>query len=413
MSSTTGHPNWRLRVLSGVGVLLLIAVGALVGKHAVFADGMRKTAYVSTDAADEVVLTWSGDPRTTETIQWRTAVASKEDSVRYRRAEEQQWQEQKAITTTVEDAHLENDKVCAHHTAEITGLEPGTAYVYEVGNGTKWASKGGFSTAPAQGTKLSFIYMGDVQVGYEDWGKRVRTALEHHPEIAFCTLAGDLENRGSNRNEWDAFFHGAEGAFNHVPFMPVLGNHDNADGGLLYRAFFELPKNGPKDVAPELAYAFEYANALFVVLNSNDEPEKQTAWLDEQLSRSKADWKFVSFHHPVYSPKANRDNSELRTEWSPLFDKYHVDMVLTGHDHSYMRTFPTRNGTKVANPADGTTYVVSFSGSKMYDQQPDEHSAVAFEKIPTYQIIDINGKQLTYRAYDARETVVDELVITK
>ncbi|MCX5757691.1 MAG: fibronectin type III domain-containing protein, partial [Candidatus Hydrogenedentes bacterium] len=110
-------------------------------------------------------LTWSGDPRTTQAIQWRTSVGSKANCVRYHRATEQKWQEVKADTTKIEDAHLENDKVCEHHTAQLEGLDPGTNYVYEAGHGSKWTSETQFSTAPATGSKFTFIYMGDAQVG--------------------------------------------------------------------------------------------------------------------------------------------------------------------------------------------------------------------------------------------------------
>ncbi|MCX5757690.1 MAG: metallophosphoesterase [Candidatus Hydrogenedentes bacterium] len=255
--------------------------------------------------------------------------------------------------------------------------------------------------------------MGDAQVGFEKWGDLLHLAVERHPDAAFCTLAGDLSNRGCDRNDWDAFLHGAEGVFNHVPFVPALGNHDNCDEGAMYRALFDLPKNGPSGVVPELAYAFEYENALFLVLNSNWRPSTQTAWIERQLSQSKASWKFAIFHHPPYSPKANRDNPEIRDEWCPVFDKYHVDMVLTGHDHSYMRTYPFKKGVRTETAADGTVYVVSVSGTKFYEQQPGKGSAVAFAKVPTYQVIDIDAKRLTYRAYDPNEKAMDELVIEK
>ncbi len=390
-----------------------VLAGVVIGRYVVFAKEMHKTAYAATRDADQIVLTWSDDPRTTQAVQWRTSTGGdgNVDCIRYRRAGEAKWQVVKAVTTRIEDAYLENDKACAHHTARLDGLDPGTNYVYEVGNGTKWMSESHFSTAPGTGTKFSFIYMGDVQVGYEEWGTLLDAAFERHPDTAFFTVAGDLENHGCDRNEWDAFLHAGAGIFNHVAFVPVLGNHDKCNQGAMYRALFELPKNGPSSVAPELAYAFEYENALFVILNSEVRPSTQTAWLEKQLSQSKATWRFAVFHHPIYSPKADRDNAKLRKTWAPVFDKYHVDMVLTGHDHSYMRTYPLKDGKRTDKAGDGTVYVTSVSGTKYYDQQPGEQSAVAFANVSTYQVIDIDGNRLTYRAYDLQEKVMDELVI--
>lgn len=399
--------------LAAIVVLILAAGGAVVGGHVVFADNARKTPFVSSSEPDQIVLTWTGDPRTSQAIQWRTAVGSKADVVRFRRAADKKWQEAKGDSAKIEDEHLSNDKVCEHHTAQLSGLEPGADYVYEIGHGSKWTPETHFSTAPATGTKFNFIYMGDSQVNYEQWGTLLNAAFERHPNTAFLTIAGDLENNGSSRNEWDGFFHAGANTFNHVNLVPVLGNHDNRDKGAMYRAEFELPKNGPSDVAPELAYSFEYENALFVAMDSNEEPATQTAWLEKQLSETKATWRFVTFHHPIYSPRPGRDNKEIREAWCPVFDKYHVDMVLNGHDHSYMRMYPLKGGKRVDKPSDGTVYVTSVSCSKHYEQQAAEDAAVAFANVSTYQLIEIDGNHLTYRAYDANEKVMDELVIDK
>ncbi len=88
----------------------------------------------------------------------------------------------------------------------------------------------------------------------------------------------------------------------------------------------------------------------------------QAEWLDAVLTASHASWKFVMFHHPVYASHISRDNPNLRREWVPIFDKHHVDLVLQGHDHAYLRTYPMRGHQPQATARDGTIYVVSVVG---------------------------------------------------
>ena len=94
----------------------------------------------------------------------------------------------------------------------------------------------------------------------------------------------------------------------------------------------------------------------------------QTAWLEGLLKDNPNKWTVVTFHHPVYSTTGTRNNPNVRGQWGPLFEKYGVDLVLQGHDHSYGRgnVATARKSSTVHN---GTVYVVSVSGGKMYDAQ--------------------------------------------
>ncbi|MFO1496902.1 MAG: metallophosphoesterase [Verrucomicrobiota bacterium] len=242
----------------------------------------------------------------------------------------------------------------------------------------------------------------------------LQQALQARPDAAFYIIAGDLVNRGRERDEWDSLFHYGSPVFSRRPLVPAVGNHD-AQGGRpgLYLDQLELPKNGPLLFDQERVFALEYSNALFLVLDSNLRPHRQTAWLESQLGRSKALWKFVIYHHPAYSSARARDNADLREAWAPIFDRYHVDMALQGHDHAYLRTYPMRGQHRVESPAGGTTYVVAVSGTKMYLQDPRDYAAVALTNVATYQVLDLAGRRLTYRAFDAAGRTRDELVIDK
>lgn len=213
-------------------------------------------------------------------------------------------------------------------------------------------------------------------------------------------------------------FHASAGVLDQRPVVPTIGNHEYSrdKDPRLYRQMFTLPLNGPDTVPAEHAYSFEYSNALFVVLNSNQPAEAQRPWLEKQLAETSATWKFAVYHHPFYSSAANRDNDDIRDEWGDLFDRYHLDIALQGHDHAYLRTYPIKDEEIVPSPAEGTIYAVSVSGTKFYEQAQSEYTAVGFTDTQTYQLIQIETEpvdKLTYRAYDTEGKVRDEVVITK
>lgn len=414
--------------LMWLGVLAaVIALAILAGpqffeitRQAFAATAARATAYPSSPQPDQVCLTWSGNPQTTQTIQWRTSPNVKKGTVQFREknAPENEYTEAAAAMSEIRDPGTANDPVNHRFSAVLEGLKPGTAYAYRVGNKKNRSEWFEFTTAPQTAASFSFVYLGDPQVGLDQWGRLLHSACERHPKAAFYVVAGDNVNRGNNREEWDTFFHAASGVFDRRPYVPALGNHDcpRGDGPRLYLDLLALPENGSANIGPERSYRFDYGNALFVVLDSNSSVEAQSPWLEEQLKSSKAVWKFAVFHHPAYSSAPRRDNADVREKWGSLFDQYHVDMALQGHDHGYLRTKPMRAGKEAPSPAEGTVYVVSVSGTKYYELLDHEYAAKSYPRLSTYQVIGIETGQenkLTYRAYDLEGNVRDEMTIVK
>src|SRR5690606_7540105 len=140
--------------------------------------------------------------------------------------------------------------------------------------------------------------------------------------------------------------------------------------------------------------------------------EEQTEWLEEQLLSSKADWKFAVFHFPPYN--SIEFYQDIIDEWGPLFDRYHVDMVISGHFHYYLRTKPLRAGEIAASPAEGTIYLMSVGTTgKNKEMKPADYAQVQFGADHLYQHIEINGKRLRYMSYDRTGSLVDSLTIVK
>ncbi len=398
---------------------LFLAHG-LVSDLAYAESEIRSTAHPSSVQPDQVCLTWSGDPTTTQTIQWRTSPKVKKGRIQYREksAPSNTYTEKDAVRTEIEDPGTANDPINHRFTAVLDGLKPNTTYSYRAGAKKGWSDWTEFSTAPQTTAPFSFVYMGDPQVGLDAWGRLLHAACARNPQAAFYAVAGDNVNRGNNREEWDNLFHAATGVFDRRPYVPALGNHDcaKAAGPRTYLKLLTLPENGPKEIGLERSYCFNYGNALFLVLDSNSSIEKQRPWMEEQLKSTKAVWKFAIYHHPAYSSAPKRDNADVREHWGSLFDQYHVDMALQGHDHGYLRTKPMRGGKEVPSAAEGTVYVVSVSGTKYYDVGQFDYATKTLDHLSTYQIIDIQTSpenKLTYRAYDIDGTVRDEFTIVK
>jgi hypothetical protein len=381
----------------------------------------RSTPFPSSPKPDQVVLTWSEDPRRSQTIQWRTSLAAATGLVEFREKDAPAGQVTTvtATTRTMEFPDILNDRVNHRHTAVLRGLKPATTYVYRAGDGSpdNWSDYAEFTTAPDGGTTFSFIYMGDAQNGLDKWGDLIQAAHQRCPQARFYVMAGDLVNRGAERDDWDAFFHYSAGVYSSRPIVPALGNHEYHRTAFfsepLYLDMFALPEDGP---LPERCYSLEYGNALFVIMDSNKPKDTaQIEWLDKQLGASKATWKFVVYHHPAFSSRETRDNPEIREKWGAVMDKHQVDIALQGHDHAYLRTWPMKAGKRAPEGEHGTIYLVSVSGTKYYTQGEYDYTQVGFTNTSTYQLLDISiaDDTLQYRAYDLEGKVRDEFTLRK
>ena len=384
----------------------------------------RKTSYPSGPDPDQIVLTWANDPKTSQTIQWRTDKTVNKSQLQWiKKNDFNQFNPGTpkiidAVTNEMLNTNYVNDPKIHRHTVNLTGLEPNTTYLYSVGldSANSWSELSEFKTAPNKTEPFSFVYMGDAQNGLDRWRSMITGAFRKRPNAAFYIMAGDLVDRGNEIDDWDHMLHNARDIYDRRPLIPAIGNHEVQGGHpTTYLKLFDLPKNGPEKIEPERCYTFKYSNAEFFILDTTLAPKLQTKWLEKALSASTATWKFAVYHHPAYSSEPARDNKKVRNLWTPIFDKYHLDMALQGHDHAYLRTYPMNKQKRVATAKEGTYYVVSVSGTKFYEQDPRDYTEVGFTNTPTFQILDIliDGNKLIYKAYDAEDKIRDEIVIEK
>jgi 3',5'-cyclic AMP phosphodiesterase CpdA len=173
----------------------------------------------------------------------------------------------------------------------------------------------------------------------------------------------------------------------------ILGNHDELEGA----GDAQLEALG----VPGRWYAVERGEMLGIALDSTDptNPE-QLAWLEETLASSDATWKLVGIHHPPYSSGYHGSNEDIRDAFAPLFERYGVQVVFSGHEHDYQRT----------DPINGVVYVVSGAASRTRRTGVEDFTAVAWS---THHFVDLNifEDRLLLRAVDQDGEQFDEVVI--
>lgn len=410
--------RWARLPWAAIPAALIVAWGSLevLQEHPVLVDPPRLTEFPATSQPDKITLSISEDPSTSISIQWRTSVDQNSGQVRFRPQGGEEWTVVPARTTAITDPLLLNDPTVHRHTARLEALEPGARYDYQVGHEATRSVVNSFSTAPTRNSAFQFIYMGDPQNGLKSWGELLRTSSYRHPDAAFYAIAGDLVDGGDFRDEWDLFFAQSSGVFDHKPIAPAIGNHENSamTGPWMYLQLFDLPTNGPEALSPERAYFFDIGAARFLVLDSEAPMNAQKEWLEETLADNDRPWTIAMYHRPAYSSRPDRDNPKIRRHWTPLFDEFGVDLVLQGHDHAYMRTWPMREDAPIGDDSEGgTIYVVAVSGTKYYEQEESPLAAQAFTNVSTYQVIDVTPSELAFKAYTLDGSTVDEFRIRR
>jgi len=345
---------------------------------------------------------------------------------------------------TVEDVVCEEWEGNWMHKLVVTGLKAGFPYSFRVGDGTNWSDWGTFVTDNGD-DKVSFINIADVQAGdYEGFMKGADTlagAFRTLPGADFVSNCGDFTNDSTNE-EWDAYDK-AFGAMNsHYTLVPVSGNHDGLGVEYWFNNMFALDTTESVQVKDGVNYSFDYGNAHFAVLNTNDLLSvslAQLKWLRNDMNSTDKDWKIVFFHKSPYSLGKDAkwpDALYLQESLVRTLDDCNVDFAFSGHDHQYIRTKPIA-GNKLNE--DGTTYVLSgTAGGKRYEIRPFleghflkedfvdkiviQREGVGFESEDyiggCFETVEINGDTLSLKTYivadaDGKITQVDEYVVTK
>lgn len=415
-------------------------------------DAIELRAYEPTEVPDRVTLTICGDPSTQMAVNWRTCSTNAAYStnilagtavteITLASGSPELEDDTNIVRTIVSGTELETDDYTSwHHAAVFEGLQPGTKYVYRVGNDilngsgeaeTMWSEWNHFTTA-ASGTSstvtpFSFVYFGDAQNGVKShWSRVIREAYSDLPDAEFFLHAGDLINTADNDQEWGEWFYAGGWINAMVPQVATPGNHEY-DGGAVtahWRPHFTFPENGPTNSSlnvAETVYYFDYQGTRFISLDSEimssdsatNAALAQAAWLTGVLEDNPNKWTIVYHHRPVWPAGEGRSQHPfLETYFKPIYETYGVDLVLQGHDHTYARGDNLGTGLSYYQSDNGPVYVVSVAGEKMYESDA-AWADVSGQDTQLYQLIEMSDDMISYGAYSADGEPYDAFRITK
>lgn len=277
----------------------------------------------------------------------------------------------------------------------VTGLVPASRYRYRVLLDDQ-AWEGEFATAPPNGKDVPFTFtvLGDTRYGLEPHRRLVERMVHEAP--AFVLGTGDMVDDGSRQDQWQQFFDTEAPLLRNHVYYPAVGNHDRQGRGRTtdsYRQFFSLPENGGDT---ERYYAFTYGSARVLVLDSNIYSfalTDQTAWIERELIAARQDpgvrHIFVVMHHPPFSISLHGGQKDLRERWAPLFEKFAVSAVFSGHDHVYTRA--EHNGVRY--------FVSGGGGAPLYPKRPkpsaiDAAAVQKFERVYHYLRVAVTGRRI-------------------
>ena len=417
-----------------------------------------------TPGADETQLNFAWYSHTAETPSVRIATKQNMDGA-------------KEFAGTQTDAVTIDGVKYFSNKAIVKDLKENTKYYYQVFQNGKWQDAESYTTKSFN--SFSFLYVGDPQIGASkkqtsteqekmvsagnevsssaadnlaarndgyNWNNILNDAIKDHGDVSFIVSAGDQVNAGKNEREYAAYL-GAD-ALASLPVATTIGNHDSVSNQYTLHfnnpnAFSDTDANyiqGKTEAGTD--YYYRYGNTLFMVLDTNNyNCATHENVMKKAISENKdAKWRIVVFHQDIYGSGYDHSDSDgmvLRTQLTPLMDKYDVDVVLQGHDHTYSRTYQLQGDGKshtaygkdvdmkatdyitqnncyqivddtasgeVVNPK-GTVYLEanSATGSKFYNliaTQQDYISERSQTWTPSYSVVSVTDDKFTVTTYD-------------
>jgi len=385
---------------------------------------------------ERIILNLTPNPACEIAVTWRTNLWSEKPRVELMKATagssgsgdtdiNKVYKNVQFFPAVTEKVKIKEDIYVFSHSLVLKNLDPETLYQYRVGNGKTWSEWEHFRTASLEEKPFKFIYLGDPQNDIKSYCSRAfRSAYSAAPDSKFILVTGDLVSRPWEDFSWGDLFYAAGWVTKRVPFVMVTGNHGyyhearsaDVDGYLhwLWRPHFTQPQNGPVGMG-ETAFYFVYQGVKFIVLNGNEKLAEQVKWLEELLKNNNSRWTILAIHQPVYSTGKDRDNPELRGMLLPVIDKYDVDLVLQGHDHTYGRTYKLKNGKIVCDNEKGTVFVVSVSGPKFYpiNEKHKKLMAKLGTDLQLYQVISVEKNSIIYESWTVTGEIFDSFQLTK
>lgn len=264
------------------------------------------------------------------------------------------------------DSSLTDGEAYSYNHVTVTGLQPNTTYYYTVEKSGTETEVQTYTTGDFESAQI--LYVGDPQIGASKgqpqngeelvadsgaantaarndgfaWDRTLDIAVEQNPGLDFVISAGDQVNKTGQAKEEEYAGYLAPDALASLPVATTIGNHDSLNPDYMYH-FYNPNQTGYGETEAGGDYYYSYGSGLFIVLNTNNYnvAEHEQAIREAVASDPDATFRIVTIHQDIYGSGLDHSDTDgmiLRTQLTPIFDEYDIDVVLQGHDHTYSRT---------------------------------------------------------------------------
>ena len=269
-------------------------------------------------------------------------------------------------TSAAVDSSLTDGEAYSYNHVTVTGLQPNTTYYYTVEKSGTETEVQTYTTGDFASAQI--LYVGDPQIGASKgqpqngaelvaesgaantaarndgfaWDRTLDIATAQNPGLDFVISAGDQVNKTGQAKEEEYAGYLAPDALASLPVATTIGNHDSLNPDYMYH-FNNPNQTGYGETEAGGDYYYSYGSGLFIVLNTNNYnvAEHEQAIQEAVASDPDATFRIVTIHQDIYGSGLDHSDTDgmiLRTQLTPIFDEYDIDVVLQGHDHTYSRT---------------------------------------------------------------------------
>jgi hypothetical protein len=273
----------------------------------------------------------------------------------------------------------------------------------QTAKGAKVAARASSSaklTLPRKDGSLRFAVIGDTGTGTSKQHELADVMVQYHNAFPFefVLMMGDNLYGTESAKDFETKFSDVYKVLldEKVKFYAALGNHDLP----IQTNYTNFNMNGKE------YYRLKKGNVAFYALNSNYMDKKQVKWLEDELAKDTSEWKVAFMHHPPYSSGGKHgSDKQLREVVEPIFVKYGMNVVLTGHDHFYERVKPQK----------GIYYFVSGAGGKLRSGDINDNSSLTdkgYDRDMSFMLFEVvNGKQMYFQVISRTGETVDSGIL--